>query len=417
MHAKILVMLRRHLVIVGGGFAGLTLARSLKHVSPKSLRVTIVSDAASFRYCPALYRIATGHREREGIIPIHQIIDDLPNAEFIHDAALRIDRSERTITLRGGKHLHYDYAVLALGATTSYFNIPGLQENSYDIKTPHGLQQLRHHLHQTLIDDQAPDKNYLVVGAGPTGIELSAALLSYMQRVVRRHRLRKRKINISLIEAANRPAPALSEAASHVISRRLRSLGIHLRLNSAVEAETADSLQVGGTSIPSHTVIWVAGVTANPFFRKNETQFTLNPRGKVVVDDFLRVDAHTFVIGDNAATTYSGLAQTAVHNARYVAKHIKAQLRSSRYTRPYKPQTPITIIPGGHNWAIACYKKLYISGRLAAVLRIVADLVGYSDVMGIRKAFRIWLRSSEQDERCFLCQASITQTQTQKSLG
>lgn len=410
-------MLRKHLVIVGGGFAGLTLARSLKRVSSKSLRVTIVSDSASFRYCPALYRIATGHQEREGIIPIHQIIDDLPNAEFIHDTALRIDRSARTITLAGGKELHYDYAVLALGATTSYFDIPGLRENSYDIKTPHGLHRLRHHLHQTLIDDQEPDKNYLVVGAGPTGIELSAALLSYMQRVVKRHRLRRRKINISLIEAANRPAPALSETASRIISRRLRSLGIHLRLNSVVEAETAESLNVGGTSIPSHTVIWVAGVTTNPFFRKNESQFTLNARGKVVVDEFLRVDTHTFVIGDNAATTYSGLAQTAVHNARYVAKHIKAHQGGSRYTQPYKPQTPLTIIPGGRNWAIACYKRLCISGRLAAALRSIADLVGYSDVMGVRKALRIWVRSNEQDERCFLCQTSMAHTQTQSSLS
>lgn len=408
-------MLRTHLVIVGGGFAGLSLARSLKHVDRAQLRITIVSDTATFRYCPALYRVAIGHREREAIIPISQIINDLPNVTFVHAQALRIDRQKRTIRLNGGTDLHYDYAVLALGVVTSYFNIPGLEAHSYGVKTPRDIRELRHHLHQTLIDEQAPDKNYVIVGAGPTGVETAAALGSYMKRVVRRHGLKKTKVNISLIETAHRPTPLLSETASASIARRLHKLGIRLQLGAKVEAETETSLCAGGKSIPTKTVIWTAGTTNNPFYVKNGAQFHMNERGKVIVDAQLRVDARTFVIGDNAATPYSGLALTAVHDARYVAKHIKAAVNHRAYTKNYQPLKPIAIVPAGRSWAVVNYGSLSFEGRIAAGLRSIADFIGYSDVMGIRKAFGVWSHTNAEEERCYLCQSAISAQTSQQT--
>lgn len=401
-------MLKTHLVIVGGGFAGLSLARSLKHVDRRRLRITIVSDSASFRYCPALYRVTVGHREREAIIPISEIIDDLPHVSFVHSRALHIDRDKRTIHLSGDTVLHYDYAVLALGVVTSYFNIPGIEANSYGIKTPHDIRELRHHLHQTLIDEHMPDKNYVVVGAGPTGVETAAALGSYMKRVARRHGLKRNKVNISVIESASRPLPMLSEKASQSVVRHFHKLGIRLYLHTKVEAETETSLQANGKSIPTKTVIWTAGTTNNPFYAKNASQFSFNERGKVIVDEFLRVDSRTFVIGDNAETPYSGLAFTAVHDARYVAKHIASAALNRPYFKTYKPLKPIAIVPAGKSWAVLNYGSFSFDGRFASLLRTLADFIGYKDVLGWRKALHVMIKQDDTDqERCYLCQAAI----------
>src|SRR5579884_1824027 len=108
-----------HVVVVGGGFAGLKLIRQLRH--DRDIHLTLISDAEEFRYAPALYRTATGHWQKESNIPLAPILKDAPNVTFVRAQALKIDTVHRTITVRGGDSFHYDYAVLALGVVTSYF--------------------------------------------------------------------------------------------------------------------------------------------------------------------------------------------------------------------------------------------------------------------------------------------------------
>ena len=128
-------MLKKHVVVVGGGWAGIRLVRKLKKLANHQVRITLVSNEPNFRYSAALYRVATGHREKEAIIPIHELIADVPQARFIRGTINSIHPKDRTITLSNGTLLHYDYAVLALGSVTTYFGIPGIEENAYSIKT------------------------------------------------------------------------------------------------------------------------------------------------------------------------------------------------------------------------------------------------------------------------------------------
>lgn len=399
-------MLQKHLVIVGSGWAGMRLVRELKNVPKHSLRVTLISDITTFRYSAALYRVATGHREREAIIPIGEIIEDLPNVQFKRARITKIDRKAKTVTTKDGEIIHYDMAVLALGMVTTYFGIPGLEQRSYSIKTAKELRQLRTHLHQELLDDVAPDKNYVVIGAGPTGVELSAALTTYMKEVVKKHHLRRRRITVDLVEAAPRVLSASSAAVSKKTLRRLRDIGVRVMLGKKVESEASDFLLVSGKKIPTHTVIWTAGVTNNPFFKENIDQFTLNDRGKVIVDEYLRIDDSVYVIGDNAATPFSGLGLTAVHNAKYVGKDIQRRLRN-RQSRAYKPLIPATVVPAGKRWAVFQYKSLVFGGILGAVIRSLADLVAYNDIVGWRKAFVLWIRSDEREELCTICSTAL----------
>jgi NADH dehydrogenase len=203
--------------------------------------------------------------------------------------------------------------------------------------------------------------------------------------------------------------PSVSEKVSKKAYARLRKLGVRVMLNSRVESESENTLTVNGKSIPTQTVVWTAGVTSNPFFSINAAQFTFNDRGKVVVDEHLMIDAHTYVVGDNAATEFSGLALTAVHNAQYVAKDIKRKLHGLPRIKAYKPLKPATVVPIGSHWAIMQYRSIVISGFLGAMLRSAADFVGYMDVLGFWKALEVWASTATQEEQCKICKVQLAQ--------
>lgn len=393
-----------NVVIVGGGFAGLRVARQLRRYQNR-FNVRLVTDSTVFRYSPALYRSATGFRKRESIIPIRHITKGYKNLSLIHARVKSINRTKKTLTTDEGKVIHYDICILSMGVVTSYFGIPGLEENSFSIKTPEGLDKLKNHLHQTLTDDQRPDANYVVVGGGPTGVELSAALASYLRKIIKKHKTKKRAVNIELIEAAPKVLQIMHPKVSKVTAKHLRKLKIKLLLGEAVKGETSDSITISNRSIPSKTVIWTAGVTNNPFYKQNPEQFNLNERGKVVVDDYMMIDENTYVLGDNAATPYGGLAQVAIRDATYAASSILRISRGQKL-RKYNQKRPIYIVPAGKSWSVMQYKNFVYSGKLVAVLRSIADLYGYAEVMGMRKAFGIWRGQNTSEETCRVCKVA-----------
>lgn len=405
-------MLKRHVVIVGGGWAGITLVRNLKALASHKIRITLISNEPNFRYSAALYRVATGHKENEALIPIPGLIESIPNVEFVRATVTDLDQKDHTVTIHGGEKFHYDYVVLALGSVTNYFGIPGIEEKSYGIKTQKEVRKFRTHLHKELLDDNKPDKNYVIIGAGPTGVELAAAMGSYMKAVLRRHGIRTRRINIDLVEAAPRVLPMSDPKASAKAHDRLVSLGVKVKTNSKVEHETDDSLIVNGKSIPTHTVTWTAGVANNPFFKRHSKLFMLNNRGKVIVDDHLRSEKRTYVIGDNAATQYSGLALTAVHNAHYVAKDLEQRINGESTTPAYKPQAPATVVPVGSNWGVFQYKKIVIGGHVGGVIRSLADYIAYKDIAGYKKAYSLWRHVDDEEEHCVLCKTKLIEEQT-----
>ncbi len=393
---------KMHVVIVGGGFAGLKLIRALRF--QPHIHVTLISDGDQFRYSPAMYRTATGYRHKESYLSLTWLLQGIKNTTFAEGKATKIDRQKRIITLEGGRDIAYDYAVIAVGMVTSYFGIPGLEEYSYGIKSVEELNKFHAHLHKELTDEHQLDKNYVIVGAGPTGVELAASLRAYLTRIANKHQVAHSKINIELIEAADRVLPIFPAKVSLVVARRLRRLGVKVMTNKKVQGETHDSLMVDDRPLPSHTVVWTAGVTNNPFFAANADQFTLDDHKKVVVDDYLRVDPHTFVIGDNAATPYSGLAQTAIHNAVFVAGYLK-QAQAGRGAVPYRPHRPVKAVPVGPWWAVVQRGNLVLSGVAGSLIRLFADLIGYADIMGWRRALGLWSRRNVHEESCQICRA------------
>ena len=145
----------------------------------------------------------------------------------------------------------------------------------------------------------------------------------------------------------------------------------------AVQGQTADNIMVSGHPIASHTVIWTAGVTNNPFFKDNG--FTLGTHGRVEVNEFLQAEPHVYVIGDNANTTYSGLAQTALRDALTVAHNLMREAKGQGST-PNQPKKPVYVYPIGERWAAVVWGPVVFYGVIGWLLRTAADWIGYHDL-------------------------------------
>lgn len=383
------------ITIVGGGFGGVKAALAL--AKNKNARITLISDKPDFQYYPALYGTATGHSHLQSWIPLGEIFADHDNIDVIIDSVTKLDKVKKTIKTASGATHTYKKLILAMGSVTTYFGIPGLDDYAYGIKSHDEISRLKQHLLEEFSTPHGADKNFLIVGAGPTGVELASALGTYLKHLKKKYRQPNPRISISIIEAAPRVLPRMSEKASAMVAKRLKKLGVHVELNKKVEAETADSLIVSGKPIKSHTVIWTSGVANNPFFAKNADQFELSKNGKVVVDAYLRADKDIYVIGDNAFTQWSGLAQTALHDGIFAAKHI---LGTSK--KKYKAKLPPVVVPVGEHWAIFEYKKIRFGGWLGSLVRSAADFVGYSDILPFGQALGVWRAQKIKEEYFYI---------------
>ena len=390
------------MLIVGGGFGGIKAALDL--VKNDAFKVTLLSNRDSFHYHPTLYHTATGGSRQISEIPLSELFKDKP-VEIIKATATKLDREHKSVHTKGGKKFSYDILILALGAVTNYFGIKGMEEYSYGIKSIAEAEELKAHLHAQLIDEKHPDLNYIIVGGGPTGVELAGALPQYVHRIMKQHGLKDSKLHIDLVEAAPHLMPRMPKSVSRAFEKQLRSLGVKLYLGTPVQAETANTLLMNGKYVRSHTVVWTAGIANNSFFSDNG--FILAKNHKVQVDKLLQAWPGVFVIGDNADTPYSGMAQTALYDANFVASNL---IRHAEGKRPYayKAKKPIYVTPAGPHWASVVWGPLHIYGWLGWAIRQAADWIGYKDLEPWWRATELLLATADHEDNCPVCAETIS---------
>ncbi|CAN5463506.1 NAD(P)/FAD-dependent oxidoreductase [soil metagenome] len=390
-------MKQKHIVIVGGGFGGVKAALEL--CKQESFKVTLLSDRDTFHYHPTLYHTATGGSREVSEISLTEIFDD-KRVEIVRGFADKLNRENKTLHLKGGDKIHYDILILSLGAITNYYGIKGMKEYSYGIKSTAEAEELKMHLHDQLIDERKPDLNYIIVGGGPTGVELAGALPSYVKRIMKQHGLRDAKLHVDVVEAMPRLMPKFTVSVSKAFARRLRHLGIKLYLGTPVQAETANTLLMNGKYVRSHTVVWTAGIANNEFFSDNN--FILSPNHKVKVDKLLQAWPGIFVIGDNADTPFSGMAQTALYDAQFVSENL---IRHADGKRPYayKAKRPIYVTPAGPHWAAVVWGPLHIYGWLGWTIRQAADWIGYKDLEPWWRATELLMAGTDREDNCPVC--------------
>lgn len=394
-------MKKHKVLIVGAGFAGVKLAQELQ--DNEEFEITLLTNDLNFHFYPTFYHTATGGLREQSVIPLKELFKSMP-VRIVLGTAKALDREHKLIRTGDSRKFAYDSLILGLGNVTNYFDIKGLDKYSYSIKSIDEITRFKKHLHDQLTDDRHPELSYVVVGAGPTGIELAGALPDYIRTIRKNHQLPRRALHIDLIEAAPRLLPRCSKATSRAVRRRLRKLGVKIFLKASVQGQTADGLMINGKPLQSHTVVWTAGVANHPFFKENS--FQLSPRGKVIVDPYMQAEPSIFVLGDNAETTYSGMAQTALFDAEHVAVNLQHQIHNESL-KTYKPVLPVTVIPVGADWAAVEWGKLHFAGGLGWLLRSAADWIGFNDLQPWWKATEQWYTEFGAEEECPTCKAAM----------
>lgn len=372
--------MQNHIVIVGGGFGGVRAAQRCDRLLPKNVRITLVSDKPYLQYYGALYRLLGGASPLEACVPLCDLLAGT-RVEVMQDRILAIDPQAHTA--RGASHAtyRYDQLILALGSEPNFFGVPGIAEHAFTLKSLDDALRLRRHIHETFEaarmlppSEQSAYANIVVIGAGPTGLEVAGELALHARRMAKDHGLPPSAVTIDLVEAMPRVVPGLPESVSGRIETRLRELGVHLFLSRGVEREERNVLRLHDITFRSRTVVWTAGVKAHRL-HKEIPGVTVDKRDRVVVDAHLRAKGvmDLWVIGDGAATPLSGMAQTALQDADHVAESLSRTLRGKPLL-PYAPHRPAYAIPVGSGWAAVAIGPLRFFGRIGWWLRQAADM-------------------------------------------
>ncbi len=326
--------------IIGGGFAGLNAAKRL--VELPHLQVTVFDQKNHHLFQPLLYQVATaGLSPAEIAAPIRGLLAREANAEVVLAKIDGIDLREKRIS-SGETSWNYDYLVMACGATQSYFGHSEWEEFAPGLKTLEQATEIRRRLllafelaeREEDAERQKALLSFVIVGGGPTGVELAGAIAEISRHTLLRdfRNIDPSRTRVILIEAGERVLASFSEELSKKAARDLESLGVQIWTRSRVTKITADEVRLGEEIVRARTVLWAAGVGANPLNAK--LGVPLDPGGRVIVEPDLSLPGHpeVFVLGDQAHTRSEtgeplpGLAPVAMQQGRYVAGVIRARI-------------------------------------------------------------------------------------------
>lgn len=374
-----------HVVVVGGGFAGVKAALEL---SKRQIgKITLISDTSYFLHHATLYATATGKSTEESVLPLNVIFASHPSVEIVQDRVTHLDPSRHIIRSKK-KEYHYDKLVLALGSVTTFFGIQGMAEHAYGIKTLEEVRKFQEHIHDEVVH-QKLDKEYFVIGAGPTGIEMAGALNDYLGHLKSVHRLKHAKSRVTLVEAAPQIVPRMSKTAATKIGGALKKQGIKVLVNHKVGALDVDTITVEGKKYPTTTAIWTSGVANNPFFKENEEHFHVAPNGRINVNPYLEALDDVYVIGDNNTVKHSGMAWPALKQATHAAKNI-TRCATKRPQIAYRSHSVPSGLPVGNNWGYVEWLGVYVAGRSGALVRRWMELYGYCQLVPYKVALPVW---------------------------
>jgi NADH dehydrogenase len=380
-----LVMDRHRVVIVGGGFGGLYAARSLKHAA---VDVTLIDRRNFHLFQPLLYQVATGALSPGEIAsPLRYILNRQKNAKVLLGEVVDIDVDHYQVLLKDGSHVPYDTLILATGSTHHYFGRPDWAALAPGLKTVEDATEIRTRI--LLAFERAekePDPTerranltFVVVGGGPTGVELAGALAEISRDTLKEdfRSINPAEAAIFLVEGVDRMLPGYPPKLSKAAEKSLNRLGVHTLTGSMVTEIDENGVVIKSadrtTRIPAKTVMWAAGVQASPLGRiiSDHTGVPLDRAGRVQVEPDLSIPGHPeiLVIGDLARVEQDGhllpgVAPTAIQEGHYAARLITKRLRNQE-THPFRYFNKGSLATIGRNAAVADIGPFKFSGVFA----------------------------------------------------
>jgi NADH:ubiquinone reductase (H+-translocating) len=368
---------RPHVIIVGGGFGGLEAVKSMARLP---VEITLVDRKNHHTFQPLLYQVATaGLSPAEIAAPIRGIFAKHENVEVLLGDVLGFDLERRIVKLHGFE-LAYDYLVVAAGATHAYFGHDDWEPFAPGLKTVEDALEMRRRIllayelaeREAALTGHHRPLSFVVVGAGPTGVELAGTLAEIARKSLSedfRH-IEPAKTRVLLVEAGSSVLSAYPADLRQSAVKQLQRLGVEVRTNSAVTDVRPDEVFIGDEVVPATTVLWAAGVSASPLGRALGAP--LDRAGRVLVEPDLSIPGHreVFVIGDLASLKDAagkplpGVAPVAMQQGRWVARQVAADLAgNARENFQYVDKGSLATI--GRAAAVAQFGKVHISGYLA----------------------------------------------------
>jgi NADH dehydrogenase len=366
-----------NIVIIGAGFGGLNAARALVR---ERAQIIILDRKNHHTFQPLLYQVATaGLSPAEIAAPIRAIFRGDTNVTVLLEEATAFDL-ERRVVQTTEQQIPYDYLVVAAGATHAYFGHDEWERWAPGLKTIEDALEIRRRVllafelaeRQQVAREGAEPLNFVVVGAGPTGVELAGTLAEICRRVLT-HEFRSidpSRARIVLLEGGPRVLPSYPEDLSRSAERQLHALGVEVRTNSMVTGLEAGVVHVGDQRVVAPVILWAAGVAASPLGKK--LGVPTDRAGRVLVEPDLSVPGRpeVFVIGDLATLKdkngkpLPGLAPVAIQEGRYVAKTIRLDLEGKR-RKPFEYWDKGSLATIGRAAAVGEIRQLHISGYIA----------------------------------------------------
>ena len=369
----------KEVIVVGAGFGGLEAARTL--AGHPAAQVTIVDQRNHHLFQPLLYQVATaGLNPADIAVPVRAQFTRAANVSVRLGRAAAVDLAQRQIALEGGTKLPWDFLILACGAQHSYFGHPEWEEFAPGLKTLEQATEIRRRLLSAFESaENEPDASaqrqlltFVIVGGGPTGVELAGAIADISRTVLVRdfRRIDPASARVLLIEAGPRILPAFAEELSRRATDDLRALGVEVRTSSAVSGIDAHGVNVGSERIEAKSVFWAAGVQASSLSRSLGVE--LDRAGRVKVNADLSIPGHpdAFVIGDMAHRDEEGyglvpgLAPAAIQEGGAAARNVLASI-DGRPRTPFRYRDKGMMATIGKHRAIAQTGRFRLTGYLA----------------------------------------------------
>ncbi len=392
----------KRIVIIGGGFAGLKLASSI----PEQFQTILLDKNNYHQFQPLFYQVATAGLEPSAIaFPFRKVFHNRTNFHFRETTVYKINDDTKTIETSIGK-INYDYAIIAIGADTNYYGISSISNNGLPMKSVAEALHLRNtileNFEYALVSNSEAERqsllNIVIVGGGPTGVELAGALADMRNNILPKDfpEIDFTKMQIHLVENGKKVLGAMSEKSSRLAKKYLEKLKINLHLEISVKEYNDKLAQLSnGATIPCETLIWAAGIKGNTI--EGLENAIIKPNGRIEVDEYNKIKGYDsiFAIGDIALSTHESsypnghpqVAQVAIQQARTLAKNISL-IEKNKSTISFKYKNKGNMATIGRNMAVVDLPTFTFGGALAWFAWMFVHLMA---IVGVKNRLFIFI--------------------------